>query len=283
MDSGYTLATNDKDVPMSRRPKRPRNTRGPKRPMFKLSFNYSGGGGFDPACREVSELMTEQPDGTLCPCTSTNAPSSALSSNLDDRTRAALGGSLMDGLFNAFDTQDPLSGFTQVASAGTVMGGGAVGTPLPHERPNIPKVMAARVWINPTRGKVRGCDSQGCGHYGASRAGGTRSHNGVDYVAAPGQDVVAVTDGTISKIGYPYRSNLAFRYIEITTNDNHTAREFYVLPAPKIAVGVNVSVGQVIGNYQALGPLYPGITEHVHVEIRYQGKLIDPTNIIPTP
>lgn len=49
---------------------------------------------------------------------------------------------------------------------------------------------AQKAWANPTGGDVRGCDSRGCGEFGASR--GARVHDGADYVATPGQDVAAV-------------------------------------------------------------------------------------------
>lgn len=58
--------------------------------------------------------MIEQPDGTLCPCA--------------DADLKEIEGRVMDGLFSAFDTQDPLSGFTQVADAGNVMSDGEDGT-----------------------------------------------------------------------------------------------------------------------------------------------------------
>ncbi len=77
--------------------------------------------------------MVTQPDGTLCPCT--EGPSAINSSTIDNRTRAALNGSVMDGLFSAFDAGDPLSQFTQVADAGNVMSDGVEGD-IPIEADN---------------------------------------------------------------------------------------------------------------------------------------------------
>ena len=41
------------------------------------------------------------------------------------------------------------------------------------------------------------------------------------------------------------------------------------------------SGGQVIGTLQDLQPIHPGITNHVHVDIWYKNKFLDPTNLIP--
>lgn len=135
-------------------------------------------------------------------------------------------------------------------------------------------------WANPTGGGVRGCDDYGCGSFGASRDSGARSHAGVDYIASSGQDVSAVQGGTVTRIGYPYGDDLSLRYIEINGGDGYVSRQLYVSPAQGIARGTIVTAGQVIGNYQSLDARYPGITPHVHVEIRYNGNVIDPTTLI---
>lgn len=138
--------------------------------------------------------------------------------------------------------------------------------------------------MNPTGGEIRGCDDgRGCGNFGASRDSGTRTHPGTVYVATRGQDVRAVTGGTISKIGYPYSDDLSFRYVEINAGNGYVAREFYVEPATGIVRGATVSPGDVIGTNQSLGRRYPGITDHVHVEIRYNGNLVNPATLSRLP
>ena len=161
---------------------------------------------------------------------------------------------------------------------------------------DVPRVRAfaqQKKWVNPTGGTVRGCDNYGCGNPGARRDGGTRSHAGADYVATPGQDVVAVADGTVTKVGYPYGDDLSYRYIAIETTDGHVVRQLYVDPANGIAQGSTVSAGQSLGTYQQLGTRYPGITEHVHVDIWVDNGTaspwntgatnVDPTTLIPSP
>ena len=50
--------------------------------------------------------------------------------------------------------------------------------------------------------KLRKCDPQGCGHYGASR--GTRKHNGVDVLREPGITLYSPVVGVVTKLGYTY-------------------------------------------------------------------------------
>lgn len=55
----------------------------------------------------------------------------------------------------------------------------------------------------------------------------------------------------------------------------------YVSPASSIKVGSIIKSGSVIGKYQTLVNRYPGITDHVHVEIKKGGSYIDPVSVIP--
>ena len=87
--------------------------------------------------------------------------------------------------------------------------------------------------------------------------------------------------GKVTKIGLPYKGNSKIKYVEITSPLGYVVREFYVDPLTSIRVGSNVATGQPIGNHQSLNARYPGITEHVHVEIMLGGALVDPTTVIP--
>ena len=141
-------------------------------------------------------------------------------------------------------------------------------------------------WVNPTGGQRRGSDPQGSGAYGATRVrsdGTLGSHKGVDYVAEPGQDVVAVRAGRIERIGEVYTDDPSFKLIVINASDGYVVRQLYVSPADGIVPGTGVSAGQVIGTQQSLVRRHPNITEHVHVEIQHNEKQIDPTPLIPVP
>lgn len=122
----------------------------------------------------------------------------------------------------------------------------------------------------------RKCDKFGCGHFGASR--GDRTHNGDDYACTPRSQVFSPVKGEVTKLGYPYGNDLSFRYVQITINFEHNVRVFYVDPLVK--VGDIVTKDTIIGYSQELGERYPGITEHVHLEVKdMQGNYINPKEL----
>jgi murein DD-endopeptidase MepM/ murein hydrolase activator NlpD len=134
-------------------------------------------------------------------------------------------------------------------------------------------------FVNPTGGEPRGHDAFGDGQFGASRDGGDRHHEGVDYVDTPGQDVVAPISGYVTKIGYAYDDDRRLRFIEITNPAlKYTARAFYV--APSVREGDTVQLGDVIGRAESLQRRYGGITDHVHLEVMRQGRRIDASTLI---
>lgn len=122
--------------------------------------------------------------------------------------------------------------------------------------------------------KLRECDKHGCGFYGASR--GSRQHKGVDIDMVPGEVVKTPISGTVTKVGYPYGDDLSYRYVQIT-KDGYDFRLFYV--EPLVENGDYVQAGSVVGHVQNLGQRYPGITDHVHLEIKRGTIFIDPTPV----
>lgn len=132
---------------------------------------------------------------------------------------------------------------------------------------------------NPTGHEPRGTDAYGEGRFHASRDGGEREHEGVDYVSVPGQAVEAPISGYVSKIGYAYPDNETLRFVEIENPALHlTARVFYV--DPNVAVGDAVSIGKPIGTADNLQRRYPGITNHVHLEVAERGRKVDAQTLI---
>jgi murein DD-endopeptidase MepM/ murein hydrolase activator NlpD len=133
---------------------------------------------------------------------------------------------------------------------------------------------------NPTGQAPRGADAYGEGRFHASRDGGSRDHEGVDYTATAGQQVSAPISGFVSKIGYAYPDDQTLRFVEIDNPALHlTARVFYVDPA--VAVGDTVAVGQPIGEAHTLQRRYPlGITDHIHLEVAEYGKKVDAEKLI---
>jgi peptidoglycan LD-endopeptidase LytH len=135
---------------------------------------------------------------------------------------------------------------------------------------------------NPTEGPIRGADAFGSGKFGAGRDKGKRAHHGVDYVAKPGGGVNAPISGKVTREGFAYRDDALLRYIEITNTETMlSARILYV--APSVREGQLVTAGEPIGLAQNLAKRYPGITNHVHVELRNaQRTLIDASTLLPT-
>ena len=136
-----------------------------------------------------------------------------------------------------------------------------------------------RIWKNPTGGKIRPQGQLGAGHFGASRDGGKRKHPGVDYLGDGGQDVVFVTNMTLTKIGYPYGDDLSFRYIRGKTTDGHIVTQMYVKPGPGISVGMKAKANEKAGTLQTLQGRYNGmVPDHCHVTIL---GLLNPEKFIP--
>ena len=118
----------------------------------------------------------------------------------------------------------------------------------------------------------RGCDNWGCGHYGASR--GSRKHRGVDFKANCGQVLLSSVAGTVTKIGYPYADDLDYRYVQVTDAADYDIRFFYV--SPYVKVGDKIKVIDQLGEVQDLSLRYNNIANHVHIEIKKDGKYFDP-------
>lgn len=127
--------------------------------------------------------------------------------------------------------------------------------------------------------KLRDCDPFGCGSFGASR--GTRSHAGIDIVSFPNQSILSPITGTVTRFPYPYGGDLSYTGIEIINSD-YKIKMFYV--SPVVAIGSNVSAGQVVAKSQNISAKYgAGMTNHVHLEVYIKSGsnwvLIDPTNL----
>lgn len=134
-------------------------------------------------------------------------------------------------------------------------------------------------FVNPTGQVPRTHDAFGYGEFGASRDGGSRHHEGVDYVADAGQKVAAPISGFVTKIGYAYGGSHSPRFVEITNPAiGYVARTFYIDPG--VAVGEAVRLGQTIGTVVSLQSHYPGITDHVHLEVMKSGERLNAETLI---
>lgn len=122
-------------------------------------------------------------------------------------------------------------------------------------------------FVNPTGHAPRTEDAYGYGAFGASRDGGSRDHEGVDWIAEPGQKVVTPISGYVTKIGLAYAGDTDLKFVEITNPAlGYVARVFYVNPT--VNLGDALRLGQAIGEAHTLQIKYPdGMTDHVHMEL----------------
>lgn len=125
---------------------------------------------------------------------------------------------------------------------------------------------------------VRGLDAYGGGMYHAARTTGDvqRLHLGVDLVCKPGQILVAPTDGLITRVGYAYPGDLRYHSVHIQPNGEPTIDIKLLYVACDRTELEKVERGLALGRSQDLELKYPGITQHVHVEIVVGGEHVDP-------
>lgn len=117
-------------------------------------------------------------------------------------------------------------------------------------------------------------DGQGSGTFGASR--GRRKHNGIDLVAAVGENVFTSVGGKVKKIGLAYSGDNRFNSYHIELDNGLTMKLLYVKPLFK--VGDRVAAGTIIATVQNIASKYGGgMINHVHVELISNGFTIDPT------
>lgn len=169
-----------------------------------------------------------------------------------------------------------------IGCAGVAMANSLTPKPIALlEETEPPSAARTPEFFNPTGHGIRGADRYGAGAFGASRAGGARRHQGADFIAEPGAVVHAPISGVVERIGFAYRGDTRYRYVELTDrSEARSARVLYV--GPTVMLGAVVRAGDPIGRAQDLGARYRrGITNHVHVELQQAGMFMDPAEIIP--
>jgi len=164
------------------------------------------------------------------------------------------------------------------------------GTALdPSHRIDVPPPI-----LNPVPGGVLRSDKEGWGTYGAPRTdeqGKPREkpHLGYDVLATPGSSVVSPIDGKVVHRGYVYsdpdtrKFDPRFHTIHIEGTGRHAGmyvKLFYV-DHGEVRQGQPVREGNPLGAAQNPALKHgPDMQPHVHTEVRWRGKLIDPVNVI---
>lgn len=138
-----------------------------------------------------------------------------------------------------------------------------------HVRPMMFPVLA-----DATLGKATWSDT-----YGASRAGGARTHEGQDLMGRKMLKLLSVVNGTVIELRYQARGNSLYIkgddgwyycYLHVNNDDPGTdngANQFKYAFAPGLAIGKRVLKGELVGYLGDSGNA-EGTAAHLHFEIR---------------
>lgn len=128
--------------------------------------------------------------------------------------------------------------------------------------------------------KIRN-DSQGDGFFGASR--GRRRHNGIDILVTPGSAVYCPIEGVLLRMAYPYgtaRGNAQWEGCAIVGVGDYKGYEVKIFYMRPFVIGDYLFPGDIVGVAQDISRKYnSAMMDHVHVEVRRNGVLIDPATL----
>lgn len=136
--------------------------------------------------------------------------------------------------------------------------------------------------ISPTGNGIRGSDDFGYGSYGAPR--GDHRHEGVDFIAVPGQEIVAPCKGDVIRIKYPYSGiyhGIQYSGLLIRANDFEYTL-FYFEPL-KTILKTRIAEGQLIGYAQDISLKYNTEGKKMIPHIHMQFDSINPELFIRLP
>ena len=113
--------------------------------------------------------------------------------------------------------------------------------------------------------------------YGKEIRSGDRNHQGFDYYAPVGTDVLSVKDGKVIEIAYEHESYGTSVTIEHRDAEGNVIYSFYAhLDSVDVTEGTSVEEGQVIAKSGTTGNAKTSseIDEHLHFELRTQKENI---------
>ena len=169
------------------------------------------------------------------------------------------------------------SGSDQIDSKeGTVQLARHGGSPPPR-----PKKTEGLKFEIPEGGVIRD-DPKGDGHIWKDRTNG--HHKGVDITAKPGQMVPVPIDGVVTRTGDVYKNeNKGLRSTHIKGVGKWTGYEVIIFYVDNDAFeeGMRVRKGDPLGPAQDVRDKHgTRMKPHVHYRVEYNGKLIDPTELL---
>ena len=119
-------------------------------------------------------------------------------------------------------------------------------------------------------------DAWGSGEFQAPR--GDKKHKGSDYSCPVGSMVKSPVSGWVSKLGYAYKDDLSYRYVEITDHNQLRHRLFYIEPI--VDNKEIIYKNKIIGIAQDIQKRYTTknkrMDNHVHYEILHGRTPLDP-------
>jgi len=136
--------------------------------------------------------------------------------------------------------------------------------------------------VVPNRG-LRQSDAFGAGHFGAPR--GARTHKGLDLIAHPGDLVIAPFEAIVTHVGRAYADNDTLGSLHLHgTDGHHEVKMLYLMPqchvAQLVVEGQVVGFAQDVASYHEHRAGHDGMTNHVHLEVRVDGELVDPLTLL---
>lgn len=142
-----------------------------------------------------------------------------------------------------------------------------------------PSAPSTAGFICPLSGKTRGSITTGYGRY-STRSG---NHTGVDFACSGGTPIMAAKSGKVVISTALKRPNGSYKsygeYIVISHGDGTMTLYAHMLSGSRtVTEGAQVSQGQVIGQVGSTGN---STGNHLHFEVRVNGKCVNPTPYLP--
>lgn len=152
-------------------------------------------------------------------------------------------------------------------------------TPEPKPQPQTVSapVEAPPVYTWPTKGEVFSDFSLEVLAYDETM-GDWRTHSGIDIAAEVGTRVLAVSDGTVTRV---YDDPLMGTSVVIDHGEGLVSTYQNLSPAPAVTKGDCVVTGTVIGAVGDTAAAEAGRPDHLHFEMTLDERPVDPVSYLP--
>lgn len=123
--------------------------------------------------------------------------------------------------------------------------------------------------------KIRPLDKFGSGAFGASR--GNRKHQGIDIIVTENEPIKAPFDLSFKRVTQPYKDDNVYKG-GVYDSELGELKIFYMKP---LTDKKTYKQGDIIGFAQNIAKKYgPEMHPHIHIELRKNGKLLNPTDYV---